>query len=144
MRWTKILIPVMALLVAGSALLIGCGKASEGQAEKSAGTPMKAMPSAIYSAAELYTCPMHAQVVTADSAKKCPLCGMNLKAMDAAAMTGLRAHDLVECPMDPIVMVAREGDQSCPVCGMDLVAVAKGDASGNDHHADGHEGHEHP
>jgi FtsP/CotA-like multicopper oxidase with cupredoxin domain len=61
----------------------------------------------------VYTCPMHAEVVSADEGS-CPKCGMKLLAT-AAAVT-------FTCPMHPEVVSAEEG--SCPHCGMKLLPAA--------------------
>lgn len=71
---------------------------------------------------ELYVCPMHPAVTSADPNAKCPLCGMKLvKAAPGAAPTaGSADHAQYVCPMHPSVVSDRPDDR-CPLCGMRLV-----------------------
>ncbi|HSL18633.1 MAG TPA: efflux RND transporter periplasmic adaptor subunit [Methylomirabilota bacterium] len=74
--------------------------------------------------AELWTCPMHPDVIRSDPGQ-CPVCGMDLVPMaddemapDAAAID----HDAAElwtCPMHPGILEPEPGQS--PICGMDLV-----------------------
>ncbi len=59
----------------------------------------------------VYTCPMHPEIVQAKPGK-CPKCGMNLVAKEAA-------KDIYTCPMHPDVISDKPG--KCPKCGMNLV-----------------------
>ena len=61
----------------------------------------------------VYSCPMHAEVISADEGT-CPDCGMKLLAVSVALT--------YTCPMHSEVITADQG--RCPHCGMKLVAVA--------------------
>ena|SRR5665648_1068211 len=86
-----------------------------------------------------YQCPMKCEGdKTYTEMGKCPVCGMDLKALTADS-TKQMAMEVYQCPMKC------EGDKTytemgkCPVCGMDLKAV-KTDAS---EQVESHEGHQH-
>lgn len=66
--------------------------------------------------AEVYTCPMHPEVVS-DKPGKCPKCGMDL--VKKPPQTATVASDVYTCPMHPEVISDKPGD--CPKCGMRLV-----------------------
>lgn len=84
---------------------------------------------------EVYTCPMHPEVVQ-DGPGTCPKCKMDLvksEAAPAAANPSADAHrhaqgEVYTCPMHPDVKQDQPG--SCPICGMDL--VRQGGAGGTD------------
>ncbi len=105
-------------------LLAGCSSADSLSSEEEAVPTILAAATMdkVFSAGALYTCPMHPEVISADEAQPCPLCGMRLSAMDGDAVQHLREGDLQGCPMDPII-VDGETEEGCPVCGMDLVAI---------------------
>lgn len=72
---------------------------------------------------DVYTCPMHPQVVS-DKPGSCPICHMDLvkKAQPSAGPTqGTDAggKPVYTCPMHPQVVQDHPG--SCPICHMDLV-----------------------
>jgi FtsP/CotA-like multicopper oxidase with cupredoxin domain len=74
----------------------------------------------------IYTCPMHADVVSQEPGK-CPKCGMKL--LPAAAPTGYA------CPMHP--EVTSDNADRCPKCGMKLVpAGLVSTGHEHDHHHD--------
>jgi len=90
------------------------------------------------SVATNYACPMHPEVVQ-DEPGRCPQCGMKLLAVPAGSTTYV-------CPMHPEVSSHEQG--RCPECGMKLLSAALvGRAAGghehHEHHAEGHEHHEH-
>jgi Cu(I)/Ag(I) efflux system membrane fusion protein len=70
---------------------------------------------------------MHPSVVQ-DHPGECPICGMKLVAMAAAATdtttakTAAPATPQYQCPMHPTIVQDHPGD--CPICGMKLVAMA--------------------
>ncbi|MDA8018341.1 MAG: efflux RND transporter periplasmic adaptor subunit [Thermoanaerobaculia bacterium] len=84
----------------------------------------------------LYTCPMHPEIIE-DEPGSCPICGMDLVAMDDHAVADHADHadhalhqhteqdpgededPLYTCPMHPEILQQEPG--SCPICGMDLV-----------------------
>jgi Cu(I)/Ag(I) efflux system membrane fusion protein/cobalt-zinc-cadmium efflux system membrane fusion protein len=84
-------------------------------------------PEATEPAAELWTCPMHPDVIQSEPGQ-CPVCGMDLVPMADDEMAPEAAavdHDAAElwtCPMHPEVIQAEPGQ--CPICGMDLVPTA--------------------
>jgi len=83
----------------------------------------------------VYTCPMHADVVSQEPGR-CPECGMKL--LPAAAPTGFA------CPMHPEV-TSDEPDR-CPKCGMKLVParlVGSGQSHPHEHGAHEHDHGEH-
>ena len=84
----------------------------------------------------VFTCPMHAEVVSAEEGE-CPKCGMKLMPTAAAVV--------FMCPMHPEVVSAAEG--KCPECGMKLmpsllIAGASAERRGDDHDETAHS-HEH-
>jgi Cu(I)/Ag(I) efflux system membrane fusion protein len=90
----------------------------------------------------VWTCPMHADVVS-DDPGQCPICGMNLVQRERGHGDH-QGHDMTEsassavnqmmaderpdamsewtCPMHP--QISRDGPGQCPICGMDLVERA--------------------
>ncbi|MBN2170495.1 MAG: hypothetical protein JW819_04125 [Candidatus Krumholzibacteriota bacterium] len=125
----------------------GCPAASDCSAMNTTGKPGDSartddsMPdmhaeaaSKLYMAAALYTCPAHAEVISADAKAVCPLTGDKLVRMSDEAVAALRAQKLMGCPMCSIVMPAgaegealKDAAMKCAVCGMDLVALEKPD-----------------
>jgi FtsP/CotA-like multicopper oxidase with cupredoxin domain len=86
----------------------------------------------------VYTCPMHAEVVSEETGH-CPECGMKLMATAAPAPT-------YTCPMHPEVVSEETGH--CPECGMKLLSAELVGAAGGHPHDHGHEhegdsGHQH-
>ncbi|MCB2198607.1 hypothetical protein KQI63_04335 [bacterium] len=80
---------------------------------------------AVYSGRDLYTCPMHKQVVTDNPEAKCPLCNMNMSKMDEAAAKELRASDPTGCVMGPIVREGDDKNQTCDICNMKLRTIPR-------------------
>lgn len=80
----------------------------------------------VNTAETLYTCPMHAEVVTADGKKKCPSCNMNLRAMSDEEMLTLRASEPKGCSMCDFVVPGDSEQKTCPRCEMKLVPVPAG------------------
>jgi FtsP/CotA-like multicopper oxidase with cupredoxin domain len=84
----------------------------------------------------VYSCPMHAEVVSEEPGH-CPECGMKLLASQAPAS--------FTCPMHLEVVSEQPGH--CPECGMKLLPSALVAAAGGEHdhgeHDHGHEGHDH-
>ena len=75
----------------------------------------------------LWTCPMHPTVIESEPGD-CPICGMDLVAMEtetAEATAGGHRHEnpaeIWTCPMHPTVVESEPG--ACPICGMDLVPM---------------------
>jgi FtsP/CotA-like multicopper oxidase with cupredoxin domain len=82
----------------------------------------------------VYTCPMHAEVVSEEPGH-CPECGMKLLAVEAPATT-------YTCPMH--LEVVSDGPGHCPECGMKLLpSQLVADAGGGGHDDHGHGGHDH-
>jgi FtsP/CotA-like multicopper oxidase with cupredoxin domain len=81
--------------------------------------------------AVVYTCPMHAEVLT-DEPGRCPKCGMKLLATEAAPVD-------YACPMHPEVVSDRA--DRCPKCGMKLVPaqLVESAGGGHGHHHEGHD-----
>ncbi|WP_375280850.1 copper-translocating P-type ATPase [Pseudooctadecabacter sp.] len=104
---------------------------------------------------QVYTCPMHPEVVS-DQPGDCPKCGMHLVPQDEASASHDHAHGhgagpaesdgkydtvpadhegaVYTCPMHPEVVSDQPGD--CPKCGMHL--VPQDEASASHDHAHGH------
>jgi len=80
--------------------------------------PLKgvALPSPAPAAKDVYTCPMHPEVIS-DKPGDCPKCGMHLVKKEGAPVA--QAKDVYTCPMHPEVLSDKPGD--CPKCGMHLV-----------------------
>lgn len=97
----------------------------------------RAMDTAGEVEAQLYTCPMHPEILQ-DEPGSCPICGMDLvpvedgegdpatSSMDPSASPSATSagHEhgsetVYTCPMHPEVVESQPG--SCPICGMDLV-----------------------
>jgi Cu(I)/Ag(I) efflux system membrane fusion protein len=88
---------------------------------------------------ELWTCPMHPQVIQ-DHPGSCPICHMDLVPVKEAVGNGDgngngdgHGDGLWTCPMHPNVVESEPGQ--CPICGMDLVPVKSGVGNGD---GDGH------
>jgi Cu(I)/Ag(I) efflux system membrane fusion protein len=128
--------PALALAVVASALVAGGG--SWFLARR--GAPGHVHDGATVEAKEQWQCPMHPSIVQ-DHPGDCPICGMKLvKVAAAAPATGgaqaagsqAPAKEQWQCPMHPSIVQDHPGD--CPICGMKLVkmepsggAVAKGE-----------------
>lgn len=71
--------------------------------------------------AEMYACPMHADIKS-DKPGACPKCGMDLKKMEMKMNHSKMNHDkmaeMYVCPMHADVTSDKPG--SCPKCGMDF------------------------
>jgi Cu(I)/Ag(I) efflux system membrane fusion protein len=73
-----------------------------------------------------YQCPMHPTIIQ-DHPGDCPICGMKLVPMSAAATppaaptSSTTGKVLYQCPMHPAVQADHPGD--CPTCGMKLEKV---------------------
>ncbi len=79
----------------------------------------------------LYTCPMHADVISAESSTPCPLCKMDLQAMDDIKYQELLKSKPKGCPMCAIVVEGKSSTNACPVCKMDLKKIE--DHRGHNH-----------
>lgn len=90
--------------------------------------------SVVYADAQAFTCPMHPHYI-ATEAGACPICGMDLVAVEAEEESPVAPASLVNaksspaqadapaftCPMHPHYIATEAG--ACPICGMDLVAM---------------------
>ncbi|BDG03209.1 efflux RND transporter periplasmic adaptor subunit [Anaeromyxobacter oryzae] len=120
---------VGAALGGGAVVLAGRagGDGADGAAAAAAGQkPAEAKP--------LYQCPMHPSI-TQDHPGDCPICGMKLVKVAAAAAPAVAAGAATAgtaatatatkpqwtCPMHPSIVQDHPGD--CPICGMKLVKM---------------------
>ncbi len=105
--------------------------AAPGANTNSAASKPAVSPNSALAAKQLYTCPMHPDVIS-DKPGKCPECGMNLVPMTPPAATNSAprkteslsavapaAKQKYYCPMHPEYTWDEPG--KCPKCGMDLV-----------------------
>lgn len=118
----KTRIPIAALALVVLAMAAAASPEDETHSHKKMEFPGATMARA-YEAEELYTCPMHAEVISDDAELPCPLCEMKLEKLSEEETAELRGHELHGCPMCPIVRGADEKDEGCPVCGMKLVFI---------------------
>jgi Cu(I)/Ag(I) efflux system membrane fusion protein len=122
--------PALALAVVATAVVAGGGtwlvarRGGDGHAHEGAAAAAK----------EQWQCPMHPSIVQ-DHPGDCPICGMKLVKVAAAAPAPASAGAQVagaaapqapakeqwQCPMHPSIVQDHPGD--CPVCGMKLVKV---------------------
>ncbi|MBU0507609.1 efflux RND transporter periplasmic adaptor subunit [bacterium] len=77
----------------------------------------------VYSAAKLYWCPMHHDIVSPDSSAACPLCEMPLKEVSHPDLTSLRTSGPHGCVMCPVVVPGEDKDKRCPICEMKLKPI---------------------
>jgi len=80
--------------------------------------PLKgvALSSPAAAAKDVYTCPMHPEVIS-DKPGDCPKCGMHLVKKEGTPAAPAKV--VYTCPMHPEVVSDKPGD--CPKCGMHLV-----------------------
>ena len=116
--------PAVALAIVASAVIAGGGawflarRGGDGHAHEEAAAAAK----------EQWQCPMHPSIVQ-DHPGDCPICGMKLVKMAAAAGSApgpkpasvAEQQDRWQCPMHPSIVQDHPGD--CPICGMKLVKV---------------------
>jgi Cu(I)/Ag(I) efflux system membrane fusion protein len=116
--------PALALAIVATAIVAGGGTwllahRGDGQAHGGAAAEAK----------EQWQCPMHPSIVQ-DHPGDCPICGMKLvKVAAAAPATGgaqaagpqAPAKEQWQCPMHPSIVQDHPGE--CPICGMKLVKV---------------------
>jgi hypothetical protein len=122
--------PAVALAIVATAMLAGGGswllarRGGDGHAHEAATAEAK----------EQWQCPMHPSIVQ-DHPGDCPICGMKLVKVAAAApaaggaqATGPQApaKEQWQCPMHPSIVQDHPGD--CPICGMKLVKMETGGA----------------
>lgn len=86
---------------------------------------------AAYKAKELYTCPMHPEVITDHPNADCPICGMNLAKLSDKQISSLQDSKPKGCPMDPIVVSGNHSTEDCSICGMNLMDPSKSHGVGN-------------
>ncbi|MFZ5433340.1 MAG: efflux RND transporter periplasmic adaptor subunit [Calditrichota bacterium] len=79
--------------------------------------------SQLYSADQLYWCPMHHEIVSPDKDADCPICEMPLKEIPPTDLKALRDAHPYGCPMDPIIVAEKDKDKPCPICEMRLKPV---------------------
>ena len=112
------------VFVAACSLLIACGQER---------TPTPAETASTAEKAQLYTCPMHPNVIQKEPGS-CPICGMELEPVRAAASqppaaaksrTGDRKIRYWVAPMDPTYISDKPGKSPM---GMDLVPVYEDEA----------------
>jgi hypothetical protein len=77
----------------------------------------------IMTAENLYSCPMHSEVVAVDAETSCPICNMDLTPMSQVDVEKLRSSHPAGCPMDPIVVAGDSDTEACPICKMDLTEI---------------------
>ncbi len=78
---------------------------------------------ALFTSDSLYWCPMHHEIVTADSGARCPLCNMFLEPVPTNKLEELRHSEPYGCVMCPVVRPKSEKDKKCSVCGMSLKPI---------------------
>ena len=136
----RIIIIAVILLVASSFVFAGCGACckmrkahQEGDVhshemhgmkhEDSGSMKMGGAMNELLTAEKLYTCPMHADVVTANAETPCPLCNMKLKEMPAEKVKELRDSHPKGCAMCSIAVKGDSKLENCPGCKMKLSAI---------------------
>jgi len=138
MRWnfasTRTQFILFSFLLAGVAFA-SSAKSTPAHSDSAPMFPDATMNKA-YTADHLYTCPMHAEVVSADPELDCPLCGMHLEEIPAEKVVELRTEELYGCPMCAIVRFGEDVEKGCPVCGMDLISISHDCKSMHDHKPD--------
>ncbi len=77
----------------------------------------------VYTTEQLYTCPMHPEIVTPDADQPCTVCKMQLRKLSDGEMLELRASEPKGCPMCSFVVPGDSEHANCPGCDMKLMPV---------------------
>jgi hypothetical protein len=118
-----------ALMISAPLFATGSGKCTTAKAKATCAPGQKADKAGKKTTCIMWTCPMHADVLSAKPGK-CPKCGMNLekkiikKGVEKITTAPKKAVATVwTCPMHPEVRSDKPG--KCPKCGMNLEKAEK-------------------